>query len=134
VLVVNEAEAAQLTAAAVSDLAAAERAAERLAEAADAVVVTMGAAGAVVWESNGTTRLPALQVEAVDTTAAGDAFVGALAHGLVEGLNLLEAVRLGTAAGAAATTRLGARSSLPRPADLNRLFGPSRDSSPRLPE
>jgi ribokinase len=122
-LVVNEAEAAELAGEPVGDLAGAERAALRLAASAAAVVVTMGAAGAVLWESGKATRVPAPAVDAVDATAAGDAFVGALAMALAAGWNVTEAVRLGAAAGAAAASRLGARSSLPRPADLDRLFG-----------
>jgi ribokinase len=123
VLVVNEAEAAQLAGEPVIDLVGAERAARRLAPSAGAVVVTMGAAGAVLLDSERVTRVPPLAVDAVDATAAGDAFVGALAMALAAGWNVSEAVGLGAAAGAAAASRLGARSSLPRPADLERLFG-----------
>jgi ribokinase len=124
VLVVNEAEAAELGGEPVSDLVGAERAARRLASSsAGAVVVTMGAAGAVLLDSERVTRVPPLPVDAVDATAAGDAFVGALAMALAAGWSVTEAVRLGGAAGAAAASRLGARSSLPRPADLQRLFG-----------
>jgi ribokinase len=122
-LVVNESEAADLAGMPVPDLDAAERAAERLAESAEAVVVTMGAAGAVLWEPEGPARVPPLAVEAVDATASGDAFVGAVALGLTTGWSLREAVHLGSAAGAAAASKLGARSSLPNPADLDRLFG-----------
>ncbi|MBJ7597189.1 MAG: ribokinase [Candidatus Nephthysia bennettiae] len=122
-LVVNEAEAAELAGEPVSDLAGAERAARRLAASGGAVVVTMGAAGAVLWDSEKATRVPARAVDAVDATAAGDAFVGALAMALAAGWNITDAVGLGTAAGAAAASRLGARSSLPRSADLDRLFG-----------
>ena len=122
-LVVNEDEAADLTEAPVRDLVGAERAARRLSDSAAAVVVTMGAAGAVLWESGSSTRVPPLAVDAVDATAAGDAFVGAVAMGLAAGWSLRETVRLGSAAGAAAAGKVGARSSLPRPSDLERLFG-----------
>jgi ribokinase len=122
-LVVNESEAAELIGTPVPDLDAAERVAERLAEFAQAVVVTMGAAGAVLWESEGPARVPPMPVEAIDATAAGDAFVGAVALGIAAGWSLREAVHLGSAAGAAAASKPGARSSLPYPADLDRLFG-----------
>ena len=58
-----------------------------------------------------------------EATCAGDAFVGALAVALTAGTPASAAVRLANAAGAAATTRRGAQSSLPSPSDLKRLFG-----------
>jgi ribokinase len=103
---------------------AAEEAARRAHEAGVALaVVTLGKAGAVLCDATGTARIPAFEVTAVDTTAAGDAFVGALAVALGAGTPAREAVRLANAAGAAAATRAGAQSSLPRAADLERLFG-----------
>ncbi|MFN3309231.1 MAG: PfkB family carbohydrate kinase, partial [Anaerolineales bacterium] len=57
--------------------------------------------------------IPAHPVKAVDTTAAGDAFVGAFAVAWAEGKSLIEAARWGNAAGALAVTRLGAQPSLP---------------------
>lgn len=122
-LVVNETEAADLTGTPVRDLVGAERAARRLADSAAAVVVTMGGAGAVLWEAGDTTRMRPLEVDAVDATAAGDAFVGAVAMALAAGWNLSEAVRVGSAAGAAAATRMGARSSLPTRPDVEQLLG-----------
>jgi ribokinase len=58
-------------------------------------------------------HVPAFPIVPVDTTAAGDAFLGGLAVGLVDGLPLSEAVRLAAAAGALAATRAGAQPSLP---------------------
>ncbi|MDQ6742916.1 MAG: ribokinase [Candidatus Dormibacteraeota bacterium] len=130
VLVVNEAEAADLTGTPVRDLVDAERAARRLGPSAAAVIVTMGGAGAVLCESGRSTRVAPMVVDAVDATAAGDAFVGAVAMGLAAGWSLQESVRVGSAAGAAAAGRLGARSSLPRPPDLERLFGLRLPSTP----
>ena len=122
-LVVNEGEAGELAGLPVSGWAAAERAAARIGGWADAVAVTLGAAGALLWNEGVASRIDPRHVEAVDATAAGDAFVGATAVGLAAGWSLRHAVELGGAAGAAAVTRPGARSSLPRPADLHRLFG-----------
>lgn len=122
-LVVNEGEAGELAGLPVSGWAAAERAAALMGGWADSVAVTLGAVGAVLWNEGVATRIDPRHVESVDATAAGDAFVGATAVGLAAGWSMRRAVELGGAAGAAAVTRPGARSSLPRPADLNRLFG-----------
>jgi ribokinase len=110
-LVVNETEAADLGGA------------ERLRAAASAVVVTLGANGSILYEKKRETVIEARRVDAVDATAAGDAFVGALAFAMAHGSSLVDAARLGNAAGAAAATRVGARPSLPAPRDLERLFG-----------
>ncbi|HET7467060.1 MAG TPA: ribokinase [Candidatus Dormibacteraeota bacterium] len=110
VLIVNEGEAADLGG-------------EALRGAVGALVVTLGAAGAVVYDGDRETRIEAHRVEAVDATAAGDAVVGAAAFALARGASVVDAIRLGNAAGAAAVTKMGARPSLPTPGDLKRLFG-----------
>lgn len=110
VLIVNEGEADELGGVA-------------LVKSVGALVVTLGAAGSALYEKNRVTQVEPHRVDAVDATAAGDAFVGAVAFALARGSSLIEAVRLGGAAGAAATTRVGARPSLPTAADLHRLFG-----------
>jgi ribokinase len=91
--------------------------------AAGALVVTLGAKGALVVEAGVSTPVASHRVEALDSTGAGDAFVGAFAFALARGSDLLEAAKLGCAAGAASVTKIGARPSLPRPEDLERLFG-----------
>jgi ribokinase len=123
VLVLNEVEAATLFGGSVGSLeeaVAAGRAA--LDRGAGAAIVTLGAAGAVVVDPGGVTRIDAYPVDAVDATAAGDAFVGALALSLARGADLVTAARFGAAAGAAAATRPGAQSSLPTQAELHALF------------
>jgi ribokinase len=82
------------------------------------VVVTLGAAGAVLAGPSGTSAVPGFRVTAVDTVGAGDAFVGALAVALASGLDPAAAVTAACAAGAAAATRRGAQAALPRPADV----------------
>ncbi|HMC12112.1 MAG TPA: ribokinase, partial [Pirellulaceae bacterium] len=77
------------------------------------VIITLGAEGAVIASPAGTSHLSAFPVSAVDTTAAGDAFSGALATALAEQLALLDAARFASAAGALAVTRAGAQPSLP---------------------
>lgn len=88
-----------------------------------AVVVTLGADGALVVAGGMAEHVPAPSVEAVDTTGAGDAFCGALAGALAGGNELVEAVRWAVHAGAAATTMVGAQAALPTRAELRRLIG-----------
>ena len=90
-----------------------------------AVIVTLGARGALASGPAGDLVVPAFPVTAVDTTAAGDAFNGALAVGLAEGAALWPALRLATAAAALACTKHGARPSLPRRAEVDALLGRS---------
>ena len=82
------------------------------------VVITLGAAGAVLAGPAVGAAISGFTVPAVDTVGAGDAFVGALAVALAAGLDPVEAVRAACAAGATATTRRGAQDGLPRPADV----------------
>ena len=81
---------------------------------APSVVVTLGAAGAVVADQTGAHRIPSPRVQAVDTTGAGDAFTGALAARLLAGDQLPEAVSHAVRVGAYAVQRQGAQPSYPR--------------------
>ncbi|MCY3649915.1 MAG: ribokinase [Acidimicrobiaceae bacterium] len=87
------------------------------------VVVTLGAAGAMVVTPTDATHVPAPAVTPVDTTAAGDAFCGALADALVEGADLLRATEWAVRVGAAATLRQGAQPSLPTRSEVGHLLG-----------
>ena len=78
------------------------------------VVVTLGARGAVAVDAAGARHHPAPVVQAVDTTAAGDTFLGALAVALGEGQSFDEAVRLGIRAAALCIQQPGAQPSIPR--------------------
>ncbi|RLS47761.1 MAG: ribokinase [Planctomycetota bacterium] len=78
-----------------------------------AVVVTLGAAGALVAAGQALTRVPAFPVEPRDTVAAGDVFNGCLAVMLAEGLDLVAATRFAAAAAAISVTREGAQASAP---------------------
>ncbi len=86
-----------------------------------AVVVTLGANGALVVEERGAIHIPPTPVEAVDATGAGDCFCGALADGLVRGLSLVEAAEWASRAAAVAITKPGAQGSLPRRAEVAAL-------------
>ncbi len=86
-------------------------------------VLTLGPAGSVFCDESGVHSVQPYPVTAIDATGAGDAFVGALAVGIANGLPTEAAMRFGNAAGAAATTSLGAQVALPRLEDLRRLFG-----------
>lgn len=81
------------------------------------VVLTLGARGALVLEGGEITEIPAARIRAVDTTGAGDAFIGALAARLAEGVSLPEAARFASRVGAFAATGEGAQPSYPGTAD-----------------
>jgi len=124
ILVPNQSEATLLTGVDADTLAGGRHAAEALLRLGfGGVVLTMGALGAVVATEAGPPFLVGgFAVEVVDTTAAGDAFCGAMAASLARGVALSEAVRAGNAAGALACTRLGAEPSLPSRSDIERLM------------
>lgn len=82
------------------------------------VVLTLGADGALVGERNEVETVPSPAVLAIDTTGAGDAFVGALATKLAEGESLLDASAFAARVGAFACTGTGAQPSYPTKADV----------------
>ena len=126
-LVVNESEAAALLHDTHPDpdqsLTPAQAAAALVAQGARHAVVTAGAHGAALAGPEGTHTIPGFKVQAVDTVGAGDTFVGALAVALAVGVSAPEAVRAAAAAGAAAVTRQGAQTAMPRPADILAITG-----------
>ncbi|QGY00132.1 ribokinase [Roseovarius faecimaris] len=117
ILVMNAVEAAQLTAAlgiSAADLPV------------SAMIVTRGADGAD-WIAQGqTTHVPALPADPVDTTGAGDCFIGYTIAGLDEGLSPQDAMRLGAAASALQVQRPGTAGAIPSRADVNALLNTSR--------
>ncbi|WP_213814432.1 ribokinase [Glaciihabitans sp. dw_435] len=108
-LVVNESEAAALVGHAVDSKDAAVDAARELSAGSRSVVITLGGDGVVLADDLGLVHRPAQKVTVVDTTGAGDAFVGALAAALALGSDLSDAVDAGVAAGALAVQHLGAQ-------------------------
>lgn len=119
----NEVEAKALTGIAVTDDRSAHAAAEQfLAWGCEAAVLKLGARGAFLATASTEQAVQAIPLQAVDTTAAGDAFAGALAVALAEGASLQSAVRFANAAGALSVTRMGAQTSLPRRDDVVALL------------
>lgn len=110
----NESEAALLTGRDVRTADEAEAAARQLqAAGCSRVIITRGEHGCCVFDGEVVTHLAAVQVDAVDTVAAGDVFNGALATALAEGRTLLEAAHFASAAAAISVTRRGAQPSIP---------------------
>jgi len=90
-------------------------------------VLTLGAQGAWYVDRDGTSvQVPGVRVETVDSTAAGDAFTGALAVAWAEGREIVEAVGWACAAGAACARKLGASTALPTRAEIDELWSVSR--------
>jgi len=124
ILTPNESEAGLLAGLAVADEATATQAAKTLlAKGVDTVVITMGAQGAFVATTELVEMVPGFRVEAVDTTAAGDVFNGALAVALAEKKSIHLAVTFANAAAALAVTKLGAQPSIPRREEIESLAG-----------
>jgi len=90
------------------------------------VIITLAGDGSVIVSGAGTTRVPGFSVPVVDTTAAGDAFVGGLAAALLRDPPMTDAVRFANACGAMAVTRAGAQPSLPQRAEVERLIAGGR--------
>lgn len=120
VLIVNQGEAAQIAGAS-TDSDPIDLAKRLQAKGVRAVVITLGAEGALVAEGGATNQLPSARVDVVDTVGAGDAFCGSLAAMLAAGTPLLEAAKVGCIAGALAATKLGAIPSLPTLDAVSRL-------------
>lgn len=121
ILVANEVEAGDLAewASAVTEENAADAAARLRARGPHTVVVTLGAAGAVVVANEQIRHIPAPPVTVVDTTGAGDCFTGAFAAALVADMDLAEAARRAVAAASYSTTIFGATTGMPTAEELD---------------
>jgi ribokinase len=123
ILTPNEQEAAQLTGVEVGDAAGLGRAAEVLhGRGVRDVLITLGPRGVYVSAAGASALVPAFRVDAVDTTAAGDVFNGALAVALIEARPLHDAVRFASAAAALSVTRAGAQASAPRRMEIEAML------------
>jgi ribokinase len=127
ILTPNETEAELLTGIKVDSVEAAAKACAKLrARGVHTVILTMGSRGAFVSDSQGSRLVAGFKVKAVDTTAAGDIFNGALNVALAEGKSLDESIRFAHAAAAISVTRLGAQPSAPQRAEIERFLRRNR--------
>lgn len=118
----NETEASLLSGIPVTDAASAERAGRWfLDQGVGAAVITLAERGSVVVTAEETLFVDPIPVQAVDTTAAGDAYAGYLGAALAEGRTLADATAIAAAAGAIAVTRQGASPSIPERAEVDAL-------------
>lgn len=123
ILTPNETEAELLTGIHVTDSRSAAKAAQALLErGVGTVVMTLGSKGVLVAMTGMERHVPGFKVKAVDTTAAGDTFNGALAVGLAEGKPLLDAVLFANAAAALSVTKMGAQPSAPTRREIEKLL------------
>ncbi len=123
ILTPNESEAELLTGITVEDERSADKAAnDLLGKGIITVLITMGSRGAFIASENMREMIPGFKVTAVDSTAAGDVFNGALAVSISEKKSLLEAVRFANAAAALSVTKLGAQPSAPLRSEIEEFL------------
>lgn len=119
----NETEAEMITGVKITDQASVQEAAFKICEAGvENVIITLGSKGAYVYNSVTQVLVPSLKVKAIDTTAAGDVFNGALVVAISEGRSLVDAVKFANKAAAISVTRVGAQSSAPYRNEVD-IFG-----------
>ena len=122
-IIPNETELSLLTGLEVKNISSAEKAAKvLLTRGAKNVIVTLGSKGALVVSGGQATHIDSYKVDVVDTTAAGDAFIGGFASALLRELKIESAVKCANACGALATTKFGAQPSLPTREETERFL------------
>lgn len=121
-LIANETETEFLTGVKITDMESVCRAADVISDkGVKNVVITLGSKGAFVKENDTYHKVPAIKVKAVDATAAGDTFCGALCVALAERKGILEAVEFANKCASVTVTRMGAQSSLPYRAEIDKM-------------
>ncbi len=116
----NETELSTFSGIPVDDVASAEKAAAAMqAKGVGKLIVTMGSKGSLILDGGPSVLVPARKVKAVDTTAAGDTFCGALCVAVSEGKSLREAAEFACAASALTVQKMGAQNSIPYRKEIN---------------
>ena len=119
-IIANEIETEYISGIKITDMDSICRAADIISSrGVENVVITLGSKGAFVKENGAYHQVPAIKVKAVDATAAGDTFCGALCVALAEGKDILEAVEFANRCASVTVTRLGAQSSLPYRSEID---------------
>lgn len=120
IFVVNEVEAGFYAEKTIDTMDKAAEAAEAMASRmGNTVIITMGSEGAVVSDGKTTKKVPSLKVKAVETTGAGDSFIGGVSYALLQGQNIFDACTFATRCSAVTVCRPGAQESMPTLADLS---------------
>lgn len=124
-LIPNETEASLLSGIRVKDLSSAGLAAQQLVEkGVKTVIITLGDQGAYVASPQVTGHFPAVKIHPVDTTAAGDAFIGGFSYAQANRYSLVDSIRFACCTGALAATKYGAQASLPTLDEVTAVFRP----------
>ena len=125
----NQTEAGLLTSRELKDVKSVHTALLKMKDITEAIcIITMGREGLFLLSGNELKHVPSSPVISVDSVAAGDAFTAGLAVAISEGLTLIEAAELGSAAGALATTRRGAQIAMPSRAEVDSLMNKTTKS------
>lgn len=114
IIVVNEVEAAFYLKEEITDEEQARQGAKKLAQTYDTdIIMTLGKAGSVVYDKGEITFIPSHKVNAIETTGAGDSFIGGVGYALIQGMSLTKACEFATGCSAITVCRLGAQASMP---------------------
>ncbi len=122
ILVVNEVEASFYAEKSIETMEMAQKEACYMAEKyGNTVIITMGKDGAVVSDGERSEQIPSMKVKAIETTGAGDSFIGGVGYALMEEMDIFEACHFATKCSAATVCRLGAQPSMPTLEELKEM-------------
>lgn len=121
-LVVNEVEASFYSNEEIFDRVTAEKNCEKLfSKVKDLVIITLGENGSLIYDGKEKIYIPSKKVEAIESTGAGDSYIGAFAYKILEGKRFIDAAKFATLAGALTVTKVGAQSSMPSLDDISNI-------------